>query len=91
MLCPDHPKSMFIFKILSRPPNRPAKKRLKINCSNSDEVKSLKRQNYYKDEQLSLDCEWAECDESADSSAAFAKHVAQHVKEAEVGVHIGTI
>lgn len=33
-----------------------------MDCSNSDQVKSLKRQNYYKDEHLHMECEWAECE-----------------------------
>ena len=28
-----------------------------------DQVKSLKRKNYYKCERLSLDCEWSNCTE----------------------------
>ena len=86
-------------QFLKREITRPPKKRLKVDCSNSDEVtiiiiiisialiiviminhnwnvpielnwcikdvfvevKSLKRKNYYKNELLSLECEWASC------------------------------
>jgi len=63
---------------------RPPRKRVKVDCSNSDEVKSLKRKNYYKCERLSLDCEWSNCTEVFEKFEAFASHVSSHVKEAEV-------
>jgi len=63
---------------------RPAKKKIKVNCNNSDQVKVLKRQNYYKNEKLHLECEWAECVESFYQSSAFADHVSHHVQDAEV-------
>jgi len=63
---------------------RPPKKRLKVDCSNSDEVKSLKRKNYYKNEQLCLECEWANCAAVFEKFEGFASHISSHVKEAEV-------
>jgi hypothetical protein len=50
-------------------------------------VKSLKRQNYYKNETLVLECEWAECEVICSQSDLFAEHVAGHVTEAEVRRH----
>eukprot|EP00092_Neocalanus_flemingeri_P017290 GFUD01018700.1.p1 GENE.GFUD01018700.1~~GFUD01018700.1.p1 ORF type:complete len:622 (-),score=135.52 GFUD01018700.1:151-2016(-) len=55
-----------------------------INCSNSLNVKTLMKKNYYKNEQLHLECEWDDCVDSFENVEAFTKHVATHVQEAEV-------
>ena len=51
---------------------------------NSAHVKTLKKQNYYKNEQLYLECEWDDCVETFDNVGNFTNHVGTHVQEAEV-------
>ena len=55
-----------------------------INSSNSSNVKTLKKHNYYKNEQLHLECEWDDCVDTFESVDNFTVHVGSHVQEAEV-------
>jgi len=49
-----------------------------------DVTKSLKRKNFYRDEALCLECEWDDCCDTAERMEDFMRHVAIHVREAEV-------
>jgi len=55
-----------------------------INSSNSLNVKTLMRKNYYKDEKLYLECEWDDCVDTFENVDGFTNHVGTHVQEAEV-------
>ena len=49
-----------------------------------DGVSSLARRQYYRDEQLLLECEWEHCTAQLSDTAEFEQHVAGHVQEAAV-------
>jgi len=44
----------------------------------------LKRRNFYRQEELSLECEWDDCCDTFDRLEDFMRHVSKHVTEAEV-------
>ena len=47
-------------------------------------VTSLKKNNLYTSEKLSLECEWADCVDYYDHYGQFSAHVSGHIHEAEV-------
>eukprot|EP00092_Neocalanus_flemingeri_P023352 GFUD01025318.1.p1 GENE.GFUD01025318.1~~GFUD01025318.1.p1 ORF type:complete len:625 (-),score=155.76 GFUD01025318.1:86-1960(-) len=78
------------FKVpTSKTVNRSKDKKVTVTQSVSQSVdgvnnKSLKRKKFYREESLHLVCEWDDCCDTADRMEDFMRHVAIHVREAEV-------
>ena len=50
----------------------------------NDEVSTLSKKNFFRDEKLLLECEWDDCGDYCDNISDFTRHVTNHISEAEV-------